>query len=65
MQMVLEGRDQALRKHRHPVFFSLAIADEDLMLGKVHVFDAQAHTLHTCTRAARKRGASVSRKPLP
>ena len=34
-KMVLKGRDQTSRKDRHPISFSLAIADEDLMLGKV------------------------------
>jgi hypothetical protein len=49
-QMVLKGRDQAFMKHRHPALFSLAVADEDLMLGEVQVFDAQ--TLHQPQAAA-------------
>jgi hypothetical protein len=38
-QMVLEGDDEGFGQHGHPVFFSLAVADEDDALGKVQVLD--------------------------
>jgi hypothetical protein len=35
-------RKRGTEAYRHPVLFPLAIADENLTLGKVQVFDARA-----------------------
>jgi hypothetical protein len=45
-QMILQGDSEAFGQHGHPVFFSLAVADEDDGLGKVQVLDAQAQAFH-------------------
>jgi hypothetical protein len=41
-QMILKGDDETFGQHGQPVFFSLAVADEDDALGKVQVLDARA-----------------------
>jgi hypothetical protein len=52
LEMFLERRDEAIGQHRHAVLFALAVAHDDLMLGKIHVFDAQADALHESQAAA-------------
>ncbi len=64
-QVGLKRFAQLVGQHGEAIFHPFAFADDDLVLGKVEVFDAQADALHTGTCAARKRGASVRRRPLP
>jgi hypothetical protein len=60
-QMVLKRHGDAFRKHRHPVLLPLAIADDDLTLGKVQ---ALCWTPSTASLTRRRRH-SIGRKPLP
>src|SRR5438128_1079658 len=46
LEVLLEGILDLLRQHRHPVLLAFAITHYDLVIRKVHVFHAQAHTLH-------------------
>jgi hypothetical protein len=52
LQMLFEGRDGDVRHHRDAVFGPFAIANDDLALGEVEVFDPQPHTFHQAQAAA-------------
>jgi hypothetical protein len=45
-KMFSERRNQALREHGHTVFFAFAIADHQILLFKVDIFDSQANTFN-------------------
>ncbi len=45
-QMVLERNNKALGKHSDAVLHALTVADDDQVLGKVHVLDPQADAFH-------------------
>lgn len=45
-EMSLQRRFERLRQHRQAIFRAFAIADGDLIIMKIDVFDAQSHTLH-------------------
>ena len=45
-KMKTQRFEQNGRKHRDAVIFAFAVADDDLMISKVQVFDAQAHDFH-------------------
>lgn len=45
-EMFLKRGFEGLGKHRHPVFGSLAVADEDLVAREVDVLDAEGEAFH-------------------
>jgi hypothetical protein len=50
--MFFQGHDDAVGQHRHPIFHPFPIANHNLMLGEIHVFDAQPQTFHQPQTAA-------------
>ena len=44
-ELLLQGRDQVLRQHRHPVLGALAVAHDDLAPRELDILDTQAQTL--------------------
>ena len=51
----LESGDEGFGEDGDAVVFAFAVADGDLEAIEIYVFDAQAHTFHTCTCAALRR----------
>jgi len=49
LEVEAQGFEQDVREHGDPIVLALAVADDDLAVGKVQVLDTQAHGLHTCT----------------
>ena len=45
-QVMLQGTDERVGQHSNPIFEALAIADDDLTLVELDVFDTQAEALH-------------------
>ena len=51
-QMSLQKRVELVGEHRHAIFHAFAVADDDLALFKVQIFDAQADAFHDAQPAA-------------
>jgi hypothetical protein len=45
-QVSLQGFGERARQHGYTILPSFAIAHSNLMIGKIEVFDAQAHAFH-------------------
>ncbi len=52
LDLGLEGRDEGIREDGDAVVFAFAIADEDGVVAKINVFDAQAETFHEAQAGA-------------
>jgi hypothetical protein len=53
--MGFEGGGKAFGKGSGAVIFAFAVADDDLAIGKVDVFDAEAHTFHEAEARAEEK----------
>jgi len=52
LDLALEGGDEGIGQDGGAVVFAFAVADDDLMITKVYVLDAQAHAFHQSQSAA-------------
>ena len=46
LEVETQGFEQNVWEHCHPVVLPFTVADDDLTVGKVEIFDAQAHHFH-------------------
>ena len=46
LQMSLQGSSDLLREHGAPIFVPFALVDDELVLGKINIFDSQAEGFH-------------------
>lgn len=52
LEVETQGLEQEIRKHGDAVILPFAIADDDLVTGKIQVLDTQAHDFHETQSAA-------------
>ena len=52
LQMGLQGSSDLLREYGAPVFVPFALVDDELILGKINIFDPQAEGFHKPEAAA-------------